>query len=246
VSASKFEPPSAESAALFEKERQYPPQPADFRARALRRARRAEIPESSLRRSVFGRSAWLAAAPILAFAAFAFASVRGFHPFASPSLAPPSLVPPESGRMNSPPARPALAAPPASAPAPTVPPAASAAILQEASSPEKPPMPLAAKPPFAKRRSPDLDTQASELRLLQRARAAVASAEFATALALIADYERRFPEGRLREESEALRVKSLTGLGRSAQARRAADGFRKQFPRSVLLRRIEETAKPSP
>jgi hypothetical protein len=239
VSSSKFEPPSPESKALFEMERQFPPQPAELRARSLRRARRSEIPESSPGRLVFGRPAWLAAAPIVAFAALAFASLRGFGPFAPRSLELPAM----SSRVNATPARPALAAPPASLPAP---PAESEATLQRASSPEKAKGPLAAKTPLFKRRSMDADTQAAELRLLQRARAAVAAGEFTTALALTADYEQRFPAGHLREECEALRVKSLTGLGRSEQARRAAEGFREQFPRSVLLRRIEETAKPSP
>ncbi len=242
MTSSKFEPPSKESKELFEKERQYPPQPEDLRARALRRARRSVLPPSSPQRSVFGRPAWLVAAPVVAFAALAFASFPGFHPFAPRSLEPP----PASRRMTPPPARPALAARPAESEALAAPPAESEVILKGASPPEKAPLPLAEKKNLARRRSPDVDAQASELRLLQRARAAVASGELTTALALIADYERRFPEGYLREESEALRVKSLTGLGRSEQARRAAEGFRKQFPRSVLIRRIEETAKQSP
>jgi hypothetical protein len=191
---------------------------------------------------VFGRPVWLAAAPVVAFAALAFASLRGFQPFAPRSLD----LPAPSSRVNATSARPALADPPAPSPALTAPPADSEATLQGASSTEKAKGPLAAKPPLAKRRSTDVDTQAAELHLLQRARAAVAAGEFTTALALIADYEQRFPAGHLREECEALRVKSLTGLGRSEQARRAAEGFREQFPRSVLLRRIEETAKPPP
>jgi hypothetical protein len=236
VSPTRIEPPSPESEELFEQERHYPPQPADLRARALQRARRSNIPDSSPRRSLFGRSAWLTAAPILAFAALAVASFRGFQPAASRS----PQLPKEGSRMNPTPARPALAV----SAAPAAPPAVSETVLQPASTPERAPVPPAATTnASAKQRSLEIDTQASELRLLQRARAAVASAEFTTALALIADYERRFPEGRFREECEALRVKSLSGLGRSEQARRAAEAFREQFPRSVLLRRIEEAAK---
>jgi hypothetical protein len=237
VSPSRIEPPSPESEALFENERQYPPQPAELRARALLRARRSNIPNTSPRGSLFGRSTWLTAAPIFAFAALTFASLRGFGPFAPRSL----QLPPESSRTNPTPAPPALAVSPALA----APPVASEVVPPTASTAEGAPLPLAAKNPPAKRRSPEIDTQASELRLLQRARAAVASAEFTTALALIADYERRFPEGQLREECQALRVKSLAGLGRSEQARHAAEGFRKQFPRSVLRQRIEEAPKQS-
>jgi hypothetical protein len=74
-----------------------------------------------------------------------------------------------------------------------------------------------------------------ELRLLQRARAAVARHDFQAALSPIAEHSRRFREGRLAEEREALRVRALSGLGRGDDARRAADAFEARFPRSVLL-----------
>jgi hypothetical protein len=44
----------------------------------------------------------------------------------------------------------------------------------------------------------------------------------------------------LSEEREALRVKALLGLGRTAEAQRAGAAFRASFPRSALLGRIEE------
>jgi hypothetical protein len=78
-------------------------------------------------------------------------------------------------------------------------------------------------------------TAPDELRLLQQARAAVARQDFAAALAPIAEHARRFTHGRLAEEREALRVKALSGLGRSEEARRAADAFESRFPRSVLV-----------
>jgi hypothetical protein len=74
-----------------------------------------------------------------------------------------------------------------------------------------------------------------ELRLLGRARAAVVRADFAAALPPISEHARRFHEGGLVEEREALRVKALAGLGRHDEARSAADVFARQFPRSVLL-----------
>ena len=74
-----------------------------------------------------------------------------------------------------------------------------------------------------------------ELRLLRQARAAVASKDFADALSPLAEHARRFKDGRMTEEREALRVKALAGLGRTDEARRAAVLFEARFPRSVLL-----------
>jgi len=71
--------------------------------------------------------------------------------------------------------------------------------------------------------------------LLAPSRAALARHDFAGALVAIADHARRFREGRLAEEREALRVKALAGLGRVQEARAAAAEFRRRFPRSALL-----------
>jgi hypothetical protein len=79
------------------------------------------------------------------------------------------------------------------------------------------------------------DAAREELHLLRRARAAVARGDFAAALAPIAEHTRRFKDGRLAEEREALRVKALAGLGRTDEARRAAAAFEARFPHSVLL-----------
>lgn len=73
-----------------------------------------------------------------------------------------------------------------------------------------------------------------ELRLLRQARDAVARGDFAGALSPIAEHTRRFKNGRLAEEREALRVRALASLGRTNEARRAAAAFRARFPRSVL------------
>jgi hypothetical protein len=56
----------------------------------------------------------------------------------------------------------------------------------------------------------------------------------------IAEHARKFKDGRLSEEREALRVKALAGLGRSGEARRAANSFRARFPRSVLLSAVNK------
>ncbi len=86
----------------------------------------------------------------------------------------------------------------------------------------------------------------AELRLLRQARVAVARGDFAAALSPIAEHARRFKNGRLAEEREALRVKALAGLGRMEEARHAAVAFRARFPRSVLLPAVSKMPAPAP
>jgi len=86
------------------------------------------------------------------------------------------------------------------------------------------------------RRAPRSTTAPSpdELFLLQGARAAVAASDFAAARSALQEHARRFPTGQLTEEREALRVKTLIGLGRPQEARQAARAFEARFPGSVL------------
>lgn len=79
-----------------------------------------------------------------------------------------------------------------------------------------------------------------ELQLLSRARQFDAQGDYPEVLAVVADHERRYPAGRLSEEREVLRVKALVGLGRASESRQAAARFRRQFPRSVLLQKIDD------
>jgi hypothetical protein len=79
-----------------------------------------------------------------------------------------------------------------------------------------------------------------ELRLLDRARRADARGDYPGVLAIAAEHARNHPTGRLAEEREVLRVKSLVGLGRGGEARQVAADFRRQFPRSVLRHKIED------
>lgn len=83
--------------------------------------------------------------------------------------------------------------------------------------------------------APAADTAQAELRLLRRARAALASGDHAAALQPITLHTRRFTTGRLVEEREALRIRALAGLGRTDEARRASQAFVTLFPNSVLL-----------
>jgi hypothetical protein len=84
------------------------------------------------------------------------------------------------------------------------------------------------------------DAAREELRLLRLARAAVARQDYAAALPLLAEDARRFKDGRFVEEREALRVRTLAGLGRNDEARRAAQRFQARFPRSVLLPAVRQ------
>ena len=110
------------------------------------------------------------------------------------------------------------------------------------------PMPIPTAQPVASSRSRRLsrsvlarESYSAELELLQRAQSQYASHNFSDALVLIAEHARRFPNGRLAEEREALRVRSLAGAGRAEEKRRAFTAFAKRFPRSALLPRLRET-----
>jgi hypothetical protein len=103
------------------------------------------------------------------------------------------------------------------------------------------PKPLA-KLQHASRPAPAQESYAAELDLLQRAQLAYAEHDLSAALVLVAAHARHFPHGRLAEEREALRVRSLARSGRPDEARRAAGSFANRFPRSVLLPRLREIA----
>jgi hypothetical protein len=63
---------------------------------------------------------------------------------------------------------------------------------------------------------------------------------------LVAEHARQFSHGRLAEEREALRVRSLAGSGRTEDARRATAAFAARVARSVLLPRHQEKVGPRP
>ncbi|HET7545382.1 MAG TPA: hypothetical protein VFK05_36195 [Polyangiaceae bacterium] len=98
---------------------------------------------------------------------------------------------------------------------------------------ETPPLVAPAKPLPSVR--PEAEVGLTELQLLGRAQSAYTHHDFTRALALIGELSRRFPNGHLAEEREALRVRSLLGAGRTDEGQRAAAAFANRFPRSVLL-----------
>ena len=86
------------------------------------------------------------------------------------------------------------------------------------------------------------ESYAAELRLLQRAQSDYAIHDYFDTLVLVGEHARRFPKGRLAEEREGLRIRSLVSAGRPEDASRALSAFAKHFPHSALLPRLQQTA----
>jgi hypothetical protein len=85
---------------------------------------------------------------------------------------------------------------------------------------------------------PSLD---GETDLLRAANAALNRADGARALKLLAQYDRRFPTGALREEYSAAEVLALCASGRAREALARARTFATRYPRSPLLARVMGT-----
>ncbi len=117
---------------------------------------------------------------------------------------------------------------------------ASAPRLQPAQTPELAPSSRSQRP---HRSMAPQESYAAELQLLQRAQSEYASHDFTNALMLVAEHGRRFPNGRLAEEREALRVRSLARAGRSDEAQRALASFAQRFPHSAFLPRLQDAAR---
>ena len=208
-------PPEVDS--LLDHERDIAPLPAVVRARSLARARAALVAgaarSSSRPMAAPRRMRWAAAAALVCFGGAAIGAVA---------------YEVRVRLIKEPVARPA-ARPVATRPALTALPEAPIAEAPVAAAPSTAPDTHAAP------RLSRADAARAELRLLKQARAAVARENYAAAMSPIAEHGRRFKDGRLAEEREALRVKALAGLGRTDEAQRAASAFRARFPRSVLL-----------
>ena len=88
----------------------------------------------------------------------------------------------------------------------------------------------------------ELERERDELRLLERAYAALRREDFAAAISPLMEHARRFKQGRLAEQREVLRMKALSGLGRQEEVRRAAAAFEVRFPRSPLMPVVQQMA----
>jgi hypothetical protein len=98
-------------------------------------------------------------------------------------------------------------------------------------------IPRVAPPPSTASVESDLG---AERALLDRARAAFAAGDPAATLAAVNAHAKRFPNGRLEEEREALAVKALVGAGRYDEAKARAARFRTRFPASFLSLTVDE------
>lgn len=220
----KYSPVDPELEVLFEEGRVIRRLPDVARARALARARAtvaanvfvpvrpAPMPRVGLRVGVAATVALFAGAAASAAALHRRAPAPGESP-------PPGASPPRASRTEH---------KRASAPPPSV---VIAEGIQSVDN-EK----AAPRPPT------NLESYAAEVDLLQRAQAAFAKGDLAETLAIVARHAHRFPNGRLSEEREAFRIRSLVGSGQANEARRALAAFTRRFPRSVLLTRLQETA----
>jgi len=78
----------------------------------------------------------------------------------------------------------------------------------------------------------------AEVGLLDRANHALGS-DPAAALQLTQEHAREFPAGALTQESEFIAIEALLALGRTAEADARIDRFRKRFPGSAHIRRLD-------
>jgi len=88
--------------------------------------------------------------------------------------------------------------------------------------------------------------RAGELAVLRRAQGAYANGDYAAVVAIIDQHARRFTNGRLAEEAEALRVRSLARCGRGGEAERGLAAFARRFPHSVLLPALRRSVENEP
>ena len=205
----------ADLAELLEAGRIIPPVPDVVRARSLARASAtlAAVPAREPGRFRRRRGLVLAIAASLLLAVSTAGAVAVYRALESQ---PPPTVPPASPRQEF--AR-AVAPAPRALPAPANP-------------------ALTTQPRRPRHSASTQESYRAELRLLQRAHAAYAGHDYGDALVVVAEHARRFANGHLAEDREALRVKALIGAGRTEEASTAATSFARRFPRSVLLPRL--------
>ena len=82
---------------------------------------------------------------------------------------------------------------------------------------------------------------ADESALLGKAKVALSGGRNKDALAAIRSHASKFPNGELAEVRRALEVKVLCNLGRTAEARKAADRFLKRHRRSALAGQVRSS-----
>ena len=89
----------------------------------------------------------------------------------------------------------------------------------------------------------DVSTLAEQARLLGEVRVALRDGDHERVLQHVDAYDRRFPNGMLREEALAARALALCGLGDPASGRSVATDLRALAPHSVHLERIDRACR---
>lgn len=108
------------------------------------------------------------------------------------------------------------------------------------------PVPLDALRP-APSRAPNEKAKANdlseEMRLVDSARAHVASGAAKKALSVLATYDRRFPRGALKQEAAVLRVEALEKSGDQRRAAELAKKFVSEHPNSPHVERVQKLSR---
>lgn len=84
-----------------------------------------------------------------------------------------------------------------------------------------------------------------EIAAMDRVREAVASKDAARTIALVDDYERRYPAGAFVEEAEVRRIEALAVAGDDARARSTAERFLRAHPASPHAARVRALVTPA-
>lgn len=92
----------------------------------------------------------------------------------------------------------------------------------------------------------DADTLAAEVKSIDRARAALAAGRAAQALAVLDDYERLFRKRGFAPEALYLRMEAWASLGRTAEARAAAERLLASYPNSLHTARARAVLSKNP
>ncbi|WP_146647817.1 hypothetical protein [Labilithrix luteola] len=67
-----------------------------------------------------------------------------------------------------------------------------------------------------------------------------------SALRLVREHERRFPNGQLAQQREWIHIQALDETGNVTEARERTEQFRKRFPGGLLLPSVERTLDAAP
>lgn len=147
-----------------------------------------------------------------------------------------------SERTSVAPARPAVASKPVGVPAPVI--ATPAVETQPGLSP-LPPLAQAApaRPTRSESSANVVEDLSEQIRLIEAARAGVASRDVKAALLALNSYSSKFPRGSFGQEATVLRIRALDQSGDSARAAAMAKSFVARFPNSPHVARLKPIAE---